>query len=83
MSGSLARIPIHRCPPRPIQYKPDINVANLKPYSEVNLANIWCDCPDTQFNYVKHRLCMKSNLYRIVDSYLFHHPCLVKSASYI
>lgn len=85
MSGSLARIPIHRCSSTS-NIRPNLG-STLRPkpmyLSEVNIGNVWCDCPDTLFNYMPHRLCMKSNLYKIVDSYLFHHPCLVKSASYI
>lgn len=72
MSGSLARIPIHRCLDR------------LQVYlSEPSLGTVWCDCPDTELNYIPHRLCFKSNLYKMLDNYLFYHPSLVKSASYI
>lgn len=78
MSGSLARIPIHRCPSTSI-LKPKSRPVSV----EMNLANVCCNCPDTLFNYVPHKLCMKSNLYTIVDNYLFHHPSLITSASYI
>uniref|UniRef100_A0A2H1VS35 SFRICE_007954 n=1 Tax=Spodoptera frugiperda TaxID=7108 RepID=A0A2H1VS35_SPOFR len=56
MSGSLARIPMHRSQP--------LSLAGTKPvfHSQVNLAHLWCDCPDTLFNYVPHRLCLKSNI---------------------
>ncbi|XP_026319178.1 liprin-alpha-3 [Hyposmocoma kahamanoa] len=78
MSGSLARIPIHRCSSTSI-LKPKSRPVSV----EMNLANVWCNCPDTLFNYVPHKLCMKSNLYTIVDNYLFHHPSLITSAKEI
>lgn len=85
MSGSMARIPIHRCSSTSI-LRPRTSLEPIlrpRPVSEINLANVWCDCPDTLLNYMPHKLCLKSNLYRIVDNYLFYHPSLVKSASYI
>lgn len=77
MSGSLARIPIHRCSSVP-NFSPSL--IRSEPTSEPRrsqsdyLSDTWCDCSDNLFNYAPHKLCLKSKLYNILNNYLFHHP---------
>lgn len=70
MSTSLARIPMHRCPPAPPRRPPEARLGR-------------CDCPDSRISYVPHPLCPKSSLYRVLDNYLLHHPGPGRSASYM
>lgn len=89
MSGSLARIPIHRCSSVPnFTHDNNINSPTTKPnfttlsqQDDFDIDTMWCDCPDSLLNYVPHKICLKSKLYDLLNTYLLHHPC--PSESYL